>query len=64
MVDKINRSSLSIQKDIEIISQVGGFNNKYKPFDIEKAKKSHDYWCRRWQLSNNLQYNVGVRWKI
>lgn len=39
MVDKINRSSLSIQKDIEIISQVGGFNNKYKPFDIEKAKK-------------------------
>ena len=39
MVDKINRSSLSIQKDIEIISQVGGFNNKYKNFDIEKAKK-------------------------
>ena len=39
MVDKINRTSLSIQKDIEIISQVGGFNRNYKPFDIEKAKK-------------------------
>ena len=39
MVDKINHKSLEIQKEIEIISQVGCTNHKYKPFDIEKAKK-------------------------
>lgn len=39
MVDKIDRTSLGIQKDIEILSQVGGAIRRYKPYDIEKAKK-------------------------
>lgn len=47
MVDKINRTSLDIQKDIEIISQVGGFNRNYKPFDIEKARKQFAFVGKR-----------------
>lgn len=39
MVSKINKSSIGIQKEIEIISQTGAVSKKYKPFDLEKAKK-------------------------
>lgn len=40
MVNKINQSSVDIQKEIEIISQTGVQSKKYKPFDLEKAKKN------------------------
>lgn len=40
MVNKINLSSIDIQKDIEIISQTGVQSKKYKPFDLEKAKRN------------------------
>ena len=40
MVKKINFSSINIQKDIEIISQIGIQSKKYKPFDLEKAKRN------------------------
>lgn len=40
MVNKINHSSVEIQKEIEIISQTGAQSKKYKPFDLEKAKKN------------------------
>lgn len=40
MVNKINQSSVDIQKEIEIISQTGIQSKKYKPFDLEKAKKN------------------------
>lgn len=40
MVSKINCSSIEIQKDIEILSQTGYPTKKYKPFDLEKAKKN------------------------
>ena len=40
MVNKINQSSVSIQKEIEIISQTGTQSKKYKPFDLDKAKKN------------------------
>lgn len=40
MVNKINLLSIDIQKDIEIISQTGVQNKKYKPFDLEKAKRN------------------------
>lgn len=40
MVNKINHSSVSIQKEIEIISQTGTQSKKYKPFDLDKAKKN------------------------
>ena len=39
MVNKINNSSLDIQKDIEIISQTGVQSKKYKPFDLKKAQR-------------------------
>ena len=39
MVNKINQSSVDIQKDIEIISQTGVQSKKYTPFDLEKAKR-------------------------
>lgn len=39
MVNKINHSSVEIQKEIEIISQTGVQSKKYKPFDLEKAKR-------------------------
>ena len=38
MVNRINLSSIDIQKDIEIISQTGVPSKKYKPFDVETAK--------------------------
>lgn len=38
MVNKINHSSVEIQKEIEIISQTGVQSKKYKPFDLERAK--------------------------
>ena len=40
MVNKINQSSFNIQKEIEIISQTGEQSKKYKPFDLEKAKRN------------------------
>lgn len=40
MVNKINHSSVDIQKEIEIISQTGVQSKKYKPFDLEKAKRN------------------------
>lgn len=40
MVNKINQSSVNIQKEIEIISQTGTQSKKYKPFDLDKAKKN------------------------
>lgn len=40
MVNRINLSSINIQKDIEIISQTGVPSKKYKPFDLEKAKRN------------------------
>ena len=40
MVNRINQSSIDIQKDIEIISQTGVPSKKYKPFDLEKAKRN------------------------
>ena len=40
MVNKINLSSVNIQKEIEIISQTGVQSKKYKPFDLEKAKRN------------------------
>lgn len=40
MVNKINSSSIDIQKEIEIISQTGVLGKKYKPFDLEKAKRN------------------------
>ena len=40
MVNRINLSSIDIQKDIEIISQTGVPSKKYKPFDLEKAKRN------------------------
>lgn len=40
LVNKINQSSVDIQKEIEIISQTGVQNKKYKPFDLEKAKRN------------------------
>lgn len=40
MVNKINQSSVDIQKEIEIISQTGVQSKKYKPFDLEKAKRN------------------------
>lgn len=40
MVNKINHSSIDIQKEIEIISQTGVQSKKYKPFDLEKAKRN------------------------
>lgn len=39
MVKKINSSSRDLQKEIEIISQIGGISKKFNPFDIEKARK-------------------------
>lgn len=38
MVNKINHSSIEIQKEIEIISQTGVQSKKYKRFDLGKAK--------------------------
>lgn len=40
MVNKINQSSVNIQKEIEIISLTGDQSKKYKPFDLEKAKRN------------------------
>lgn len=40
MVTKINLSSVDIQKEIEIISLTGTQSKKYKPFDLEKAKRN------------------------
>lgn len=40
MINKINHSSIEIQKEIEIISQTGTQSKKYKPFDLEKAKRN------------------------
>lgn len=40
MVNKINHSSVNLQKEIEIISQTGIQSKKYKPFDLEKAKRN------------------------
>ena len=40
MINKINRSSVGIQKEIEIISQTGIQSKKYKTFDLEKAKRN------------------------
>ena len=40
MVSKINQSSINIQKEIEIISQTLVQCKKYKPFDLEKAKRN------------------------
>lgn len=40
MVNKINQSSVNIQKEIEIISQTGEQSKKYKSFDLEKAKRN------------------------
>lgn len=39
IVKKINLVSIDIQKDIEIISQVGDLTRKYKVYDVEKARK-------------------------
>lgn len=39
MVKKINSVSVNIQKEIEIISQVGDLARKFKAYDIEKASK-------------------------
>ena len=39
MVKKINSVSIDIQKEIEIISQVGDFARKFKTYDVEKASK-------------------------
>lgn len=36
---KINSTSIDIQKDIEIVSQIGRLNPKYKLKDIEKAQQ-------------------------
>lgn len=40
MINRINLSSIDMQKDIEIISQTGVPSKKYKPFDLEKAKRN------------------------
>lgn len=40
MVNKINQSSVDIQKELEIISQTGTQSKKYKLFDLEKAKRN------------------------
>ena len=40
IVNKINQASLDIQKDIEIVAEVGDISKKYKAFDIEKAKRN------------------------
>lgn len=39
MVKKINSVSVDIQKEIEIISQVGDLDRKFKAYDVEKASK-------------------------
>lgn len=39
IVKKINYVSVGLQKEIEIISQVGNTSRKFKTFDIEKASK-------------------------
>ena len=39
MINKINLSSIEIQKEIEIISQTGSQSKQYKPFDLEKANR-------------------------
>lgn len=39
MVKKINSVSVDIQKEIEIISQVGDLARKFKAYDVEKAGK-------------------------
>lgn len=39
MVKKINSVSVNIQKEIEIISQVGDLARKFKAYDVEKASK-------------------------
>ena len=40
MVNKINQSSVNMQKEIEIISQTGVQIKKYKPFYLEKARRN------------------------
>lgn len=47
MINKINRSSVDIQKEIEIISQTGIQSKKYKPFDLEKAKRNFAFVGKR-----------------
>lgn len=39
LMKKTNFESIDIQKDIEIISQIGGNDNRYKKVDIEKADR-------------------------
>ena len=39
IVNKINSVSIDIQKEIEIISQVGDLERKFKAYDVEKASK-------------------------
>lgn len=47
MVNKINQSSINIQKEIEIISQTNTQSRRFKPFDIEKARKQFAFVGKR-----------------
>jgi len=37
---RINNVSIELQKDLEIVSQVGGSKRQYKPFDMDAAAKT------------------------
>ena len=39
--DKVNRVSVDLQKDLEVVAQTGRGVHEYKPKDIEKANKSY-----------------------
>lgn len=49
--DKVNRVSVDLQKDLEVVAQTGRGVHEYKPKDIEKANK---YFCQTGRAGEEL----------
>ena len=49
--DKVNRVSVDLQKDLEVVAQTGRGVHEYKPKDIEKA---NEYFCQTGRAGEEL----------